>query len=70
MDDHHGDGIVGLWLAAFPGEQSRRVEAEPSVYFVPPYVGGRGWIGVRLSAVSSDVLADLLDEAYEAVRPR
>jgi hypothetical protein len=70
MDDHHGNGILGLWLAAPPGAQAALVAAEPATYFVPPYVGGRGWLGVRLPAVSSELLAELLDDAYEAVRRR
>jgi hypothetical protein len=68
MDDHHGDGIVGLWVAAPPGAQGALVAAEPSTYYVPPYVGGRGWVGVRLSEVSSTELVELLDDAYETVR--
>ena len=46
--NHHGDGRVALWLAAPPGAQQRHVEDDPACYFVPPYVGVRGWLGVRL----------------------
>ncbi len=48
LDDHHGDGRLALWCAAPPGMQKGLVDATPEVYFVPPYVGHRGWIGVRL----------------------
>jgi hypothetical protein len=46
--DHHGDGRIALWCKAPPGEQGRLVEENPGRCFVPPYVGPRGWIGVRL----------------------
>lgn len=46
--NHHGDGRVALWLSAPPGGQQHHVGADPECYFVPPYVGPRGWLGVRL----------------------
>src|SRR3954447_12551156 len=69
MDDHHGDGILGLWIAAPPGAQQAVVARDPETFFVPPYVGHRGWLGVRLDrSLSRDELVDLLDEAYAAGR--
>ena len=47
-DDHHGDGVLALWVAAPPGAQEAMVEADPETFFRPPYVGHRGWLGVRL----------------------
>ncbi len=68
MDDHHGDGILGLWVAAPPGAQEAAVGDDPATFFVPPYVGGRGWLGVRLDrALAAGELAELLDEAHAAV---
>jgi hypothetical protein len=46
--NHHGDGRVALWLAAAPGAQEHYVATDPKHFFVPPYVGPRGWLGVRL----------------------
>jgi predicted DNA-binding protein (MmcQ/YjbR family) len=69
MDDHHGDGILGLWVAAAPGAQQAFVARDPETFFVPPYVGHRGWLGVRLDrSLAHDELVDLLDEAHAAVR--
>lgn len=48
MDDHHRDGRLAIWCKAPPGAQSMIVEGDPERYFVPPYVGPRGWIGARL----------------------
>jgi len=47
-DHHHDDGRLALWLCAPDGMQQILVENEPECYFVPPYVGSRGWVGVRL----------------------
>ncbi|MCW2501126.1 MAG: hypothetical protein JWN87_2802 [Frankiales bacterium] len=71
MDDHHGDGILGLWVAAPEGAQEAAVGTDPDTFFVPPYVGGRGWLGVRLDrALGADELAELLDEAHAAVQKK
>src|SRR3954471_10240706 len=48
MDNHHGEGRLALWCAAAAGVQTALVDTDPDHYFVPPYVGHRGWIGVRL----------------------
>jgi len=47
--NHHGDGNIALWLAMGPGAQAYHVEMEPEFYFVPPYVGSRGWVGIHLN---------------------
>ena len=43
-----GDGRVSLWCKAPPGSQTILVEADPERFFVPPYVGHKGWVGMRL----------------------
>ena len=69
--DRHHDDRVGCWLAAPPGSQEAHVAAEPSRFFVPPYVGPRGWLGVRLDVAEVDweELEELVVEAYRAVAP-
>ena len=70
VDDHHGDGIVGIWCAAPLGAQAELVDDEPDRFFVPPYVGGRGWIGVRLEhTIDRDELTIIITEAYLQVAP-
>src|SRR3712207_7171885 len=46
--DHHHDDRLAFWCAAPPGAQEVLVGADPERFFVPPYVGHRGWLGVRL----------------------
>lgn len=68
--NHHGDGRIALWLSAPEGAQQHYVKAEPEQFFVPPYVGPRGWLGVHLNrGVSWQVVAKLVREAYGKVAP-
>jgi hypothetical protein len=68
--NHHGDGRIALWLNAFPGSQEQHVGAEPKHFFVPPYVGPRGWLGVNLDqGMAWDRIVALVREAYEKVAP-
>ena len=52
--DHHGDGVIALWCKAPPGERDRLVQESPSRYFVPPYVGPKGWVALRLDTARVD----------------
>jgi hypothetical protein len=71
VDDHHGDGILGIWCAAPPGVQEQMIDEDPEVFFRPPYVGHRGWIGVRLSKDVTDTeLRSILEDAYRVVAPK
>jgi hypothetical protein len=70
-DNHHGDGRVALWCAAPEGAQAGLVDAEPDRYFVPPYVGSRGWIGVRLDRdLPWDEIAGVIEDAYVTRAPK
>jgi len=70
-EDHHGDGLLAIWCAAPPGVQGELVAEEPERFFVPPYVGHRGWIGVRLDVDPDwDEVAEILADAYRMVAPR
>jgi hypothetical protein len=70
LTDHHGDGRFAIWCAAAGGMQSMLVETDPERFFVPPYVGHRGWLGVRLDpGITADELAGIVEEAYAEVAP-
>jgi hypothetical protein len=71
VDDHHGDGRLALWCAAPDGVQADLVDSEPDRFFRPPYVGHRGWIGVRLDRDRDwDEIAGIAEDAYRRVAPR
>ena len=68
--NHHGDGRVALWINSPPGAQDLHVGAQPKHFFVPPYVGPRGWLGVNLDkGIVWKRVAELVREAYEKVAP-
>lgn len=70
-DDHHRDGILGIWCPAEPGVQEELVESEPDRFYRPPYVGPSGWIGVRLDRdVDWDEVAQILTDSYRKVAPK
>jgi hypothetical protein len=67
---HHDHTFPHLWCAAPPGAQQELVQANPSRFFRPPYVGGRGWLGVRLDGdVDWAEIAELCQDAYITVAP-
>jgi len=70
-DHHHGADHLAVWLPAPLGEQEAMVFTDPVRFFRPPYVGGRGWVGVRLDRKPDWALvARLVAQAYRQVAPR
>ena len=68
---HHGAAHVGVWLAMPLGVQELLVRQDPKRFFVPPYVGGRGWVGVRLDGRPSwKRVEQVVREAYQFRLPR
>jgi hypothetical protein len=69
--DHHGDGRLAIWCAAPEGMQEAFVEEDPEHYFRPPYVGVRGWLGVRLDrGLEWERVEEAVETAYLVRRPR
>ncbi len=69
-DDHHGDGRLGLVCAAPVGVQQELIDEEPDRFYVPAYVGHRGWIGVRIDRkVDWREIEQILVDAYTCVGP-
>ena len=68
--NHHGDGRIALWLACDAATQDHLVRTEPKHFFVPPYLGPRGWIGMRLDrGISWKRVPALVQDAYRKVAP-
>jgi hypothetical protein len=70
VNNHHGDGRVALWLNAPPGVQAMLAEAAPEKFFIPPYQGKAGWIGVHLERNDEAELAFHVRQAYCVVAPK
>jgi hypothetical protein len=70
-DDHHGDGRLAIWAAAPPGMQALLVEGAPEHYFVPAYVGPRGWVGVQLDrGLDWEEIAGVVEDAWLCRAPK
>ena len=72
LDDHHGDGIVGLVCRAPAGMGEALAAAEPDRFYRPAYLGARGWIGIRLDRgpVDWDEVGDFVTESYLMGAPK
>jgi hypothetical protein len=71
QDGHHDNEFAHLWCAAPAGAQLELIASDPQRFFRPPYVGHRGWLGVRLDgAVDWAEIAELCADAYRAVAPK
>ena len=70
MDNHHDDGRVALWCCCSEEERDFFVESDPERFFVPPYVGHKGWLGVRLDKrLAWKRIIDIVEEAYLLTAP-
>jgi len=68
--DHHHDDRLAFWCAAPPGDQERLTTSDPERFFVPPYVGHRGWLGVYLDVPADwDEITEIVEDAYRVVAP-
>ena len=71
MDNHRNDGRLAIWCSATEGAQDVLVRSRPERFFVPPYVGHRGWIGVRVEgAVDWREVAALIEDAWREAAPK
>jgi len=69
--DHHHDDRLAFWCAAPTGLQQSMVASVPEKFFVPPYVGHRGWLGVYLDVpVDWAEIAEIVEDAYRSVAPK
>lgn len=68
---HHGAEHLGFWCAAPPGVQQELIAENPEQYFRPPYVGHRGWIGVRIDRGPDWAeITEIVRDAYRQVAPK
>ena len=72
MFDHHGDGMIAFCCKSTHAEQRRLIREDPESFFVPAYVGPRGWVAIRLDLdeVDWETVSELARQAYQAIAPR
>jgi hypothetical protein len=70
--DHHGDGIIAFTCKSSLSEQRRLIKDDPDSFFVPAYLGSRGWVAIRLDLdeVDWETLTELARRAYQETAPR
>lgn len=70
--DHHGDGMISLVCKSNLSEQRRMIRIDPETFFVPDYLGSKGWIGIRLdlAKVEWEDTSEVLKRAYQSLAPR
>ena len=72
LNDHHGDGIVSVACKALPGDNSALASAQPSRFYLPSYIGPRGWVALRLDVGEADwqEVGELIMGSYRLIAPR
>jgi hypothetical protein len=72
LSDHHGDGIIAFCCKSSLSEQRRLIRDDSESFFVPAYLGARGWIAIRLDldAVDWDTVSELARRAFQSIAPR
>ncbi|MCR9143430.1 MAG: MmcQ/YjbR family DNA-binding protein [bacterium] len=70
--NHHGSGHIAVWVKAPPLAQEQMVESDPKRYFRPPYMGPKGWVGIRLDVgrVSWKKVREIIAAGYEMSAPK
>ena len=72
LNNHHGDGIVGIACKVLDGENGALIAAHPGKFYMPAYVGPRGWVGLRLDVPRVDwgEVAELVRGSYRLIAPK
>ena len=72
LNDHHGDGIVSVCARVLPGDTTALIAAQPERFYLPAYIGPRGWVALRLDRGKVDwkEVAELLKTSYQSVAPK
>ena len=71
LDNHHGDGIIGLTCKVLPGDNKALVEAQPHRFYMPAYLAARGWVALRLDVGKVDwqEVKELMEGSYLLIAP-
>ncbi|HXN17453.1 MAG TPA: MmcQ/YjbR family DNA-binding protein [Candidatus Binatus sp.] len=72
LNDHHGDGIVSVCARVLPGDNTALIAAQPERFYMPAYIGPRGWVALRLDRGALDwkEVAELVKTSYQSVAPK
>lgn len=69
-NNHHDDGHIAIWLPVPSGMQDVLIANHPEMYFKPPYVGVRGWVGIELENIGDADLRFHIQTAWSLIAPK
>lgn len=64
------DGGKEAWVKSSHDEQQALIAMAPDTFFVPPYVGPSGWVGIRIVKVDPGEMRELVTEAWRMTAPK
>jgi predicted DNA-binding protein (MmcQ/YjbR family) len=72
LNDHHGDGIVAVNCKVLPGDNKSLASSQPARFYLPDYLGSKGWVGLRLDIgkIDWDEVAELVSGSYQLIAPK
>ena len=72
LNDHHGDGVISVTGKTLPGDNEALVKAQPKRFYLPAYIGSRGWVALRLDVgkIDWDEVTELMRGSYALVAPK
>ena len=71
LNNHHGDGVVSVCAKVLPGDNAALISAQPDRFYMPAYIGPRGWVALRLDrgAIDWKEVAELVMGSYQLTAP-
>ena len=72
LNNHHNDGIISVSCKALPGDNKSMTEADPKRFYLPAYIGPRGWVALRLDQGKADweEVSELMLGSYLLCAPK
>jgi hypothetical protein len=72
LNDHHGDGIVSVTCKVAPGDHTALVAAQPQRFYLPAFIGSRGWVALRLDRgeIDWEEVSELVSDSYRRTAPK
>jgi len=72
LSDHHGDGIISVACKVLPGDNAALAAGDPARFYLPAYIGPRGWVALRLDVgeVDWDEVKELMTGSYLLLAPK
>ena len=72
LNNHHGDGRISVCCKSELAENIDRAKHDPENYYLPPYIGPKGWFGMRLDRGAPDweEVRNIVENSYRIVAPK